>query len=444
VLSFNAETNDAGPLRFLGVGITGGFLGTYRTIKFHEQIRDYEALDDRDLWILRLQMSEDEKRSLHDAVQEAKGQWYPYTYFSKNCAYYIQKLLSQALPRLPEPSGIVSPIEVFELMIMKGYAVDCYYRVALSSQLVERSQMLSMKTIEKIRKLGWRQLASDLDWLQDLPAQERYFMQAYFNMKALHCDDPLDQRTQAGMSLIRTMNASEAVSPEHAGPEASPGRRIAMPDIHAYGRMTASTRIRRDHDARIELCYRPALHDFNDPWLGHRPLNVLEMFSLTVSGSAGRYRPRFEEFSLYSQYSLPPLNDIAARCSWMLDLSARRGGLYGENGISAGIESGWGRTRSLADSAYGYCLVTGAILGSPHHKLALAPGVRAGVGILITEKWRCGAHWDRHRDIFEWPRSFGSGDVWIHRDVDRDWALTIHAIADNSDQEIKLDVNWYH
>jgi hypothetical protein len=43
-------------LAFLVKGVLGGFDGQYHRMLFHENSRDYELLEDRDLWLLELRL----------------------------------------------------------------------------------------------------------------------------------------------------------------------------------------------------------------------------------------------------------------------------------------------------------------------------------------------------------------------------------------------------
>ena len=72
VVSFNAKVLDEGPLRFYFIGITGGFLGSYKTIPFHQQAREYEVLEDRDLWLYQLRLSSQDRDNISATLAEVE------------------------------------------------------------------------------------------------------------------------------------------------------------------------------------------------------------------------------------------------------------------------------------------------------------------------------------------------------------------------------------
>src|SRR5690242_18400045 len=64
VITFTAVTFDADPLRFVMVGMLGGFPGRYSRRKFHQQAREYELLNDRQMWLVELRLSPAQRSSI--------------------------------------------------------------------------------------------------------------------------------------------------------------------------------------------------------------------------------------------------------------------------------------------------------------------------------------------------------------------------------------------
>lgn len=443
VVSFNADTEGAGFLRFFVVGIKGGFLGTHKTIKFHEKVRDYEVLEDRDLWLVRLRLSEQERADLQEALTSVEGRRFPYKFFSKNCAYYLQLLLSNALSSMPAPSGNVSPVSVLELTIKLGLAEASYYRPSLSQRLAHNVRALSPLVAKRLDDVAWQDLAMDHDWLHSLGAADRAIVQEFFNLESLTMEQPLDQKAREGLALLRVLNASAPTHPVPIVAATSPGQPIAAPDFHSYGRLTASTSFLCGRESSISLRYRPALHEVNDPWLGYRPVNTLETLAFVVSGTPGLSRVWIQEFSLFSQRSLSPLGRFSSNPSWTFDIGMKRGGLFDASSMHAGFLAGRGWTASPASNSYAYVLLTGAVRGTRHHAMTFAPGCQIGLLYLAREDWRCGAQWDWEFAAAETSRDFGSVDAWFRRDLGAAWGVTVHVQGDDDATRFKVDIDWY-
>ncbi len=443
VVSFNAETHGAGPLRFLFRGVTGGFLGSFRTVKFHQKVRDYEVLEDRDLWIIRLRTSYREREALDVVLAEVKGRWFPYTFFSRNCAYYLQQLLARTLSDLPEPQGTVSPVEVLELAIRVGLAEASYYRPAASKSLSSRVRELSEPVHAKLRRGDWRDLASDYEWLRGLSAEERVFIQEYFRLKTLHTDEPLDVEIQEGLALLRLLNAQQIGSPNKQLTGNSPGYPRAFPCFHSYGKLTISSCFPQRRVSRIRIRYRPAVHGLADSWIGHRKVNTLELLTVELSIAGNLLQPRLDELVLFRQRSLAPADWITTNSSWMLEAAIKRGGLFGSGILHSCIRAGIGRTKEHADVAFIYFLMTSTLLRSSDDRLALAPGIHTGALYLVSDTWRIGVQWDWYGNVVDWRSTYDEIDLWIHHDVGETWGMSVRYLTKNELNDFTFAVERY-
>lgn len=445
VVSFSANTEGAGFLRYFFVGIKGGFLGSYKTNKFHEKVREYEVLEDRDLWLVRLRLSEQERAKLQELLISAEGQRYPYKFFSKNCAYYLQLLLSEVLPAMPQPAGHVSPVGVLELAMKLGLTDASFFRPSLSRRLAHDAHALSSPAAKKLNDDPWQHLAMDHDWLRSLNPADREIVQERFNFETLKLRQPLDAEVREGLALLRVLNASAPAQPGAIAASRAPGQPIPEPDFHSYGRLTTSSAYERGHESSISLRYRPALHEVNDPWLGYRPVNTLSSFAVAASGNPGLTHVRIQEFSLFSQRSLSPMGGPSANPTWLLDIGMKRGGIFDASSMHAGFRFGRGWTTSPTSGLYAYALGTGAAVGARRHAVTFAPGCQIGVLYLAHESWRWGAQWDWECDIAETSRDFGSFDAWFRRDIGAAWGITLHVQGDSDSDRARFraDIDWY-
>jgi len=173
VVTFNAETYGANPLRFVTVGIAGGFLGRYQRTDFHEKTREYELFDDRDLWLVRLTLSRDERIALEEALNATRGRWYPYTFFDQNCAYYLQSILAEATGSIPEPSGIISPTSVVEAILRSPLAGQSFIRPAASQRLETLARSAHDHVVARLKADDWQAVAADTIWLASLSTPGR-------------------------------------------------------------------------------------------------------------------------------------------------------------------------------------------------------------------------------------------------------------------------------
>ena len=425
------------------IGITGGFLGSYKTVPFHQRVRDYGVLEDRDLWMVQLRLSDDEHHALEQVIAEEEGRHYPYTYFSRNCAFYIQRLLARALPDIPEPGGRVSPMGVLERAISQNRAAASYYRPALSLRLCSQVDDLPAEVRSRINSTEWRDLAADHEWLRGLERSSRLFLQEFFQWKSLHHDVPLNTDAENGLALLRVLSARQSEVSIDISSTRTPGQPRPFPDFHAYSRLTVSTWMRANREPTLAIRYRPALHGVRDPWRGHRPVNTLEILTLTVSTAENGDYPQLEELLLFSQRSLTPMSVVRRNRSWMLEIATRRGGVLGSERLHHGLRAGLGYTYQSRDSLYLSLLANGAVLGAVDEGTRLAQGLQVGILYLASDSWRLGAQCDWQREALGNGRTWTAGETWIRVDSGGNWGIAVRLTADNVTHGLRMDVCRY-
>ena len=395
VVSFAAEADEVGPLRFAVMGILGGFEGRFERRQFHELSRDYQVLEDRDLWLFEVRLNKDERRALETELERVAQQSYSYTFFGKNCAYYLHVLLAAASSDIPPPQGISSPTGVVRIVTESGSVGDAYVRPAISSRVERLAEQLPRATAARLRGEQWPALAADTSWIAVRSPTERQFLQEYISWKALVGGEMLSDSVRAGLDLIRHLNAQHA-SVARSARGASPGRSISTPQFHKYTRISGGYL----HRNKLTLRLRPGSHDAVDSWVGHRPVNTLELLAIELSTDidGGTGQTRLEEFVLFSQRSLNPSTRLIPQASWMLEAVARRGGVFGPSALNSAMRIGMGHTKSVGDRVFvSGLLTTGTV--TDWNEAVLAVGLEGGVHVLVAPRMRLGASWRGEQSI---------------------------------------------
>lgn len=404
VVTFNAHTFGADPLRYLTIGIAGGFPGRFSRLQFHQKSREYELLDDRDLWLVELRLSAAQRAAIERALADASGRWYPYSFFQQNCAHYLQRLLADATGAVRGPSGLVSPAEVMGDVLASPLAGATFHRPAASRRIAAASAGVERAALDRLRREDWQALAGDLAFVDGLSPAARRVAQQWFTLRALEATSTLPEATRDGLARLR-LRSVEAPPEPGAGPAIEgPGLAIAPPRFHRYTRLRLSFEAADFGPGRIGLALRGALHDEHDPSYGHQPINAMDFLSAAASTPADALAPRLDQAILFSQRALAVSSWVRRRRSWLLEALARRGGLFDE-GVHLEARAGLGATLALPGRVHAYALATVAGVGRWDHGAALAPGVEAGVLALPFERWRAGARFTREHDAFQWSRA---------------------------------------
>lgn len=122
------ETSGVG---YIYGGLTGWFKGDYSVMPFYSRIFQYGSIENRDLWVYDVQLSEDEFDLLLSHLWELVhvGSFY-YYFLDENCAGILLSTFAAVLPDMRDASELdfyVAPVEVVKTLDkvgrVKGYEV---------------------------------------------------------------------------------------------------------------------------------------------------------------------------------------------------------------------------------------------------------------------------------------------------------------------------------
>jgi hypothetical protein len=450
VVTFNAVTFDVDEVRYLTIGILGGFLGRFDRFAFHQKTREYEVLDDRDLWLLELRLDPAQRARLDLAIARGVQRWAPYSFFQRNCAYYLQAALAEATDAIPGPSGLVSPTGVFALLEASPLAGAAYHRPSASSRIAGLAAAVDPAFTAGLQRTDWQVLAADPAWISGLSSAERRLARELFALRSLQTATLLSPAVRAGLARLRLLEVeSAATDGETPTPDGEPaadqgaGLPVPAPVFHQYSRFRLQYAPRPGTSGRIHLAFRAAMHDETEPWLGQQPASTMELLGLELSSPSSRLAPRLESAVLFSQRSLRPADWTARRPSWLLEVVGQRGGVYGPAATHLLARAGVGGTAQLPGGTYAHALVTVAAVGALREHAGLAPGIELGFVARASRGWRLGGTFTREHDLLAWGRHDQRLRLWTRLDVGARWAAVVTADLVHAASTVRLGVDWY-
>ena len=95
-VNFAAKTDDTNGLIFAYKGLFGEYEGRYSILPYYEKIKEYNNLEQRDIWEYDLNLTQDEIDRLVLHAFELKDSYSDYFFFKENCSYNILWLLEVA------------------------------------------------------------------------------------------------------------------------------------------------------------------------------------------------------------------------------------------------------------------------------------------------------------------------------------------------------------
>ncbi|MBD3830316.1 MAG: DUF4105 domain-containing protein, partial [Arcobacter sp.] len=99
-VNYAAATTDTNGLIFAYKGLFGEYEGRYSILPYYEKIKEYNNLEQRDIWEYDLDLTQDEIDKLVLHTYELKDSYSDYFFFKENCSYNVLWLLEVARPSL--------------------------------------------------------------------------------------------------------------------------------------------------------------------------------------------------------------------------------------------------------------------------------------------------------------------------------------------------------
>lgn len=143
-VNFGAEIPpNTSPLAYIYHGITGGFDAKYEVYPFLYSHHYYTQKEARDLYEYELNLSRKELDKILNQVWELQQLKFTYYFTSRNCAYFIARIIEQNSRLNLTPEGLfVYPIEVFA-QLKKQDIIHKRHHLSVSKKIQNRFHQLS-------------------------------------------------------------------------------------------------------------------------------------------------------------------------------------------------------------------------------------------------------------------------------------------------------------
>ena len=150
-INYAATVNDVDALRYVLYGLFGGFPGKFSVLPYHAKVKEYNDIEERDIWEYKIKLSDEEIKTMLYHVWELDQTHFDYYFMKENCSYHLLSLFEVARPSLDlrsEYKIITLPAETLKQLIAKDLLEPAKYRPAINTVLAQRVSQLGAK--EKI------------------------------------------------------------------------------------------------------------------------------------------------------------------------------------------------------------------------------------------------------------------------------------------------------
>lgn len=374
-------------------GIWGGYPGAMAIVPYHEKIKEYGEIENRDIWEYRLNLSKAEIQQMMRHAWELKDLKSAYYFFDLNCSYLILNLIETAREGIDLTSQFrfkVIPVDTVRVVVDAGLVSTTQYRPAAATVLAQHYAQLSDTQRSQVKRLLETQ-ADPSTLLQNGHSEKetaRILEVTYdtFRYQAFQTPAERDEHAAYNLKLLKTRSQLDIkdIWPGIKEPEFKPE------EGHRSGRLAAGYRRAtvNDEDRNyLLLKLRPAYHDLLDPAKGF-PLGAqINFLDFTFSYDTDEHNAELESLTIIDILSLTPMHDLFDPLSWRVDFGYEKRG-FDDHGINVlQVSPGFGKTVTLMHDLLGYALLNSSLEYSPDYRddYALGAGVQAGVLLTSTD-----------------------------------------------------------
>ena len=324
-INYAADGNENEGLAFALKGLMGLYPGQFTNAPYYLRIREYNDLENRDIWEYELNLDREEIERLLAHTWELGPTRFDYYFFDENCSYHLLALLDAARPGwnlVDDFTWWAIPVDTIRaVMRTPGMLKAVRYRPANSTELRERAHRLGPDKARLAREIADGKLPVDaVQTAQLTPSEQALALETAERLVAYDAvrEGWSESQAQARrMPLLRAravLPAGQAVTVPTPKDDPTTGHATARIDV------MAGRRAGRDW---YTFAVRPAYHDLLDPPAGYQRGAAIQFFQAVLSRSA-HGQVQLERFTPVDISSLSPHEPLLRARSWRVGMHLRR------------------------------------------------------------------------------------------------------------------------
>lgn len=356
-LNFAAEVGDESMSAGFAVkGIAGGFPGRFNTIPYFEKLKEYGAIENRDIWEYKLDLTPEEIDRVLDHVWELQDISFDYFFFRQNCSFRLLELIDLGRPGLNLADQFpytAIPADTVKAVTQAGIVSKTDYRASLGTRLNHAIGNVPEGSRHWIQKIQANPSLSQSDAFKQLAPQTQARiiktsneLLTFTSRKDRIVKDAASRR----LELLRLISELEDIDDKVEVP---------LPDPPEAGHDTttvAITRGREEASNYTEATLRLSYHDILDKQAGYARGAGIELGKISVrrfdDGDT-----RLERFDIVHLQSFSDRHRQINSISWEINAGLARNPIIENDRLAARFEGNLGKSLRLGDNDIAYALV---------------------------------------------------------------------------------------
>lgn len=389
-LSFGANMDPSdNSVAFAYKGIFGGYDGLYTMLYYFEKIKEYNHLENRDIWEYALDITPEQVDTMLAHTWELKDIRFDYYFLDENCAFRLLELIElvRSDVNLTGRFGFTAiPADTVRAFIDEGLVTDVQFKPSAATELNSRIQALTPAEADLAR-----QLSDDLQILESAPYQslqpERqaeviqvaYSYLRYRQLKIVR-DPELAERSHRLLAALNRLPSSRHRVTIPARPEA--GHRTRMVGLSGGA---------NGDQAYAQLDFRVTYHDLLDNPAGYPTGAQIAMGNTELRWNE-EADLQLQRFDFIDIVSLSDRDRFFDPISWHVktgyeQIRTQTGGATGEDTGAYYVQAGGGATWPISPSSKLFTFADARLENNSRYKAFLTPAAGVSGGFLRYSTW---------------------------------------------------------
>lgn len=420
-INYAAKTDEKNGLIFAFQGIFGGYEGRYSILPYYEKLKEYNNLEQRDVWEYDLNLNQEEIKKLTLHSWELKDSYADYFFFKENCSYAILWLLEVARPTLDLVDNFLFktiPLDTIKLISKNNLIEKSNYRY---------STMKKMKFIvdEKIENRAYIKefLNEDKNLEESLSKDDKI---AYLDLKSTYLQyERAENRLEKGEYTKKYLNILKL--------------RSSFKEPSSFDIKEPINPINSHDSARISLFYnsndsflfgiKPAYSDIYDIEDGYLEGAYIDFFDLNLEKKKNSSL-KLDRFTFLKIKSLASQDLLFKPISWGVDVAIE----HFSDELFFKLKPEAGVSYSFFNTIFYSNLVSNVLYKANEQYISLGSNVGFIINSFQNIKFGSSFSYDKYNEKFE-NRVFEAFSTYK---IDRNLALNLN--YKNNNLEKKQDI----
>ena len=396
-VSYAANGNENEGLAYALKGLTGLYSGQFTNSPYYLRIRDYNDLENRDVWEYELTLTPKEIDRLLAHTWELGPTRFDYYFFDENCSYHLLSLIDAARPELGLTDRFTwwaIPLDTVKAVTeTPGLLKAVQYRPSNSTELRYRANLLGPLRAHLAQQLSTGQMQpAALPQHEPDEQQQALILETAERLTSF-------EATRTNSTEAATQRQRMALLAARAALPSGPALTAPPPDADpAHGHDTARTDFMLGHrngHGLVQIQARPAYHELLDPQEGYQRGAAIQFFSLALSKATDGHM-QLERLIPVEIASLSPREPLLSAKSWRVHIGLERADQPRANGtrpLGINLNGGPGLAYELSphQNALGYLFLDNQARWDrslTQQPWAFGTGLAAGLLTDVTPRWR--------------------------------------------------------